>query len=52
MTSRENDLLKLITGALLMFVSGEFPDELVTRDGLLRAGNTVCSGIRRHIIFY
>ena len=40
-----------ISGALLMFVSGEFPDELVKRDGLPHAGNTVCSGIRRHIIF-
>ena len=41
-----------ISGALLMFVSGEFPDELVTRDGQPRAGNTVCSGVRRHIIFF
>ena len=40
-----------ISGALLMFVSREFPDELVTRDGLLREGTTVCSGIRRQVIF-
>ena len=40
-----------ISGALLVFACGEFPDELVTRDGLPRAGNTVGSGIRRHINF-